>query len=37
MIQQMAKSIPEIAKNVDIKIAKKKPNSNLKLTMSKGI
>jgi len=37
MIQQMAKSIPDIAKNVDIKIAKKKPSSNLKLTMSKGI
>jgi len=37
MIQQMAKSIPEIAKNVDIKIAKKKPSSNFKLTMSKGI
>lgn len=37
MIQQMAKVIPDIAKNVDIKIAKKKPSSNLKLTMSKAI
>jgi hypothetical protein len=37
MIQQMASVIPDIAKNVDIKIAKKKPNSNLKLNMSKAI
>ena len=37
IIQQMAKIIPDIAKNVEIKVAKKNPSSNLKLTMSKGI
>jgi len=37
MIKQMAQSIPDMAKNIEVKMAKEKPSVRHKKTMSKAI
>jgi hypothetical protein len=37
MIKQMAQSIPDMAKNIEVKMAKEKPSAKHKRTMSKAI
>jgi hypothetical protein len=37
MIKQMAKSIPDIAKNIEIKMAKEKPSVKHKIIKAKAL